>query len=296
MKKKGKISVFLVYYTLSAVNARRHCVEVTSASIMFSHIHQGVRAVSLKDIDSYIHDTNTSFARLYNFRYQRKGRLFQKPPGRAQKSSDKSKRNIEIYIYNNHVEKRLCRRAVDERWSLLAYAGSEHPFSRPLEIKKASKILQKALRLVDRRIRKLEGLEYVDLDRILPFLDEVEREQFVDYVISRYSWIDYKASVDLFGSYEQLVMAADSTTGAEYDIKEDHYGESDRPYLELIRFAKAKGILEGIYTLDAGRKADFVLDALRYTSASPHHLKSFFHAEIKLLNECYVVFCSNGGR
>lgn len=209
--------------------------------------------------------------------------MFQKPPGRAQKSSDKSKRTNQIYIYNNHVEKRLCRRAVEERWSLLAYAGSDHPFSQPVDIKKASKALQKAIRLVDRRSRKLEGLEYVDLDRIMPALDKVEREQFVDYVISRYAWVDYKASVALFGSYDQLVIAADSTTGSEYDINEDYNGESDRPYLELIAFAKSKGILDRIYSLDAGRKVEHIFEAMRCTSATPHHLKSFFHTDIKLV-------------
>lgn len=271
----------MVYYTLSAVNARRHQVLVTSAAIMFSHIHQGLRAASLKDIEVYLHDTNTSFVRLYNWRYQRKGRLFQKPPGRAQKASDKSKRTNQIYIYNNHVEKRLCLRAVDERWSLLAYAGSDHPFSRPIDLKTASRLLKKAIKLVDRRARKLVGLEYVDLDRILPVLDEIEREQFVDYVITRYAWIDYGASVALFGSYEQMLIATDSTTGAEYDINEDYNGESDRPYLELVKFAEAKGILDRIYSLSADRKSELMFEALRCTSASLHHLRSFFHADIK---------------
>lgn len=273
----------LVYYTLSAVNARRHKVVVTSAAIMFSHIHQGVRATSLKVIEDYLHDTNTSFARLYNYRYQRKGRLFQKPPGRAQKASDKSKRSVQLYIYNNHVEKKLCQRAVDERWSLLVYAGSDHPFSLPLDFKKASKPLQKALRLVDRRCRKMEGLEYADLDKIFPVLDNIEREQFVDYVISRYAWIDYKNSMALFGNYEQMVIAADSTTGSEYDINEDYNRESDRPYQELIAFSKAKGVLNRIYSLNADRKSELMFEAMRCTSASPHHLKSFFHADIKIV-------------
>lgn len=267
----------LVYYTISAVNARKHGVKVAAASIMFTHIHQSVQVENLDDLYSYLHDTDTAFSRLYNFRHSRRGRLFEKPPGRAQKLYSKDKRSNLIYVYNNHVEKKLCNKAVDERWSLLAYALSDHPFSERLDMKSASRTLQKAIRLVNRRIGKLKGLEYCDLDKILPNLDEREKEQFTDYVIFHYSWIDYSVAAQMFDGQEKMITAIDSTTGAEYAIKEEFSKHSDRAYLDLVDFARERGCLNSVYALTDADKADNMFEAMSTTAAAVHHLKKFFH-------------------
>lgn len=272
----------LVYYTLAAVNSKKHGVRVYSASIMFTHLHQGVQARTMNILRAYLRDSNCAFVRLYNNRHSRTGRLFEKPPGCSQKETSKDKRSNEIYIFNNHVEKKLCSRAVEERWSLLAYALSDHPFSKELDFKKASKTLQKAIRLVDRRIKKLKGLEYTDLDKILPNLDVTEHEQFIDYVISQYAWIDFSAAESLFEDRESMILAIDSTTGNEFDINEEYSKLSDSPYQELVNFAAEEGVLNDIFGLDASPKANLIMNAYRNTSAKLYHLRKFFHEDFSL--------------
>jgi len=267
----------LVYYTVSACQARKHRVRVCAAAIMFTHTHQSVQAHSYDAVRNYLHDADTSFAKMYNNRYGREGRLFGRPVGMAQKFSSKSIRTNIIYVFNNHVEKGLCRRAVDERWSFLPYILSNHPFSEEISRKEIGTFLRKALALVDRRVRKLQNLSYYDVDRILPRLDERERQQFIDYVIWKYSLIDFSFAVSLFGSRDNLIMAIDSTTGGEYDICEEHSGLSDVKYLELIDFADSGGFLLKIYSAPLSVRTDLAIEANRRIGVPLNQLKKFYH-------------------
>lgn len=270
----------LVYYTLAAVNAKSHNVKIVAASIMYTHIHQAVQASSLADVRAYLRDTDSSFSRLYNFHYSRSGRLFEKPPGMSQKVSLKQKRSLLIYIANNHVEKRLCSEAIQERWSFLAYARSNNPFSDEFDGNAASALLKRACRLVDRRVAKLKGLEYCDLERILPQLNPVEYEQFVDYVIRTYSWIDFGPFLKLFGGFDQMITAVNSTTGGEYDIKEEYDCFSDLPYSYLADKMQMTGMISKIYSMHQNERTSCMFDALKNRIVSFHHLEKFFHEKL----------------
>lgn len=272
----------LVYYTLAAVKAKRHHIRVYAGSIMFTHAHHSVEAASWDPVANYLRDTGSSFVRLYNKRHSRKGQFLERHPGHDPKYSSKDKKSNLIYVFNNHVEKKLCKRALDERWSLLAYAFSDHPFSAEIDFQRASRVLLKAVRLVNRRVRKLQGLEYRDLDKILPNLKEEEREQFIDYVISRYAWIDFSGLVKMFGSLESSIIAIDSTTGGEYNVKEDFTHFPDMPYLELINLAESRNLLTRIFSMNPSEKANIILWARRYTSANNLHLSKFFHEEFSI--------------
>lgn len=273
----------LVYYTLAATHSRKKRVRIVAASFMFTHIHQSADAPTKQDLECYLRNTDSAYSRLYNAYHGRKeGQLFDKPPGRSQKFSYKDKKTNLIYVFNNHVEKGLCRKAIQERWSFLAYAFSDHPFSEKIDLKTASRTLCRALRLVDRRVGKNKALEYADLDRIMPLLDAVETEQFIDYVISRYALIDFSAAVSLFESAEDMVRAVNSTTGGEYDISEDYSVMKDTPYVELTEFFSRNGMLGRIFTMSPGEKMDCMMAAKRYTDASDEHLKRFFHIDCHL--------------
>ena len=267
----------IVYYTLASVKAKRHAVTVPAASLMFTHIHQSAQAHSLGELRDYLHDVDTAFSRRYNNRYHREGRLFDKPAGMAQKSSLKSKKSNLIYVYNNHVEKRLCTSAARERWSLVAYAFSDHPFSEKIDTGKVSSTLKKAMRLVDRRLKKLKPLGYDDLDKIFPQLDGKEGEQFIDYVISRYRWVDFDAAAGHFRNPDAMMTAIDSTAGGEYDIREEYTNQPDTPYRDLVALVAGRGLLGEIYTMSDGQPNNIIRLARRTTSASPHQIESFFH-------------------
>jgi len=267
----------LVYYTIAAAQSKTHDIRVVAAAIMFTHIHQSILADSLNDIHSYIHDVNTKFARLYNFRYGRKGRLFEKYPGRSQKSDSKSIRTNIIYVFNNHVEKGLCSSAVEERWSLLAYSVKRNPFSEKLLREKASGIMRRALNTVDRRIARHQNLEYKDLDKILPYLNSIEKEQYIDYVISNYSLISFRIPTAAFGSINALIMAANSTTGSEYDIHEEYSPVSDMHYVRLCGTAEKQGFLKNLFTMDNDMRTKLMVHLARNSCVPLLSLKKFFH-------------------
>ena len=272
----------LVYYTTAAVNAVKHEIVVYAGAIMFTHIHQSCQAKSKKQLESYLHDTDTSFARAYNHKYQRHGKLFREKPGIAQKKSDKDKRTNIIYVLNNHVEKKLCQTASDEQWCFLAYALSESPFSVPIQ--NPSPALRQAMALVDRRKRRNQILRYKDLHRIFQVLDDTEKKQFIDYTIVKYAWVNHRATMSFFGDMDALLVALNSTTGSEYGQKEDYYNAPDTPFVSLIKMAESQAFLKRIYTLDKEEKADLIIKAANLPSVRVSHLTRFFHQEIVTKN------------
>lgn len=272
----------LVYYTLAAVKAKKHGIKVYAASLMFTHIHQSVSADSIDSLRNYIHDTNTSFSRLYNKHYNRTGTLFERRPGHSQKITSKEKRSNIIYVFNNHVEKGICKTAISERWSFLAYGSSDHPFSHELNRDRCSKSLKRYLNLIDRRINRLKGLEYCDLDRAFAILSSEEKEQMVDYIISGYSLIDFSIAIPHFGSFQSMITAIDSTTGGEYEIQEDYTKLKDTGYVDLIRQAESEGYLPKLYSLSNKERMEKVVFYSQFLSSHSDHLRRFFHYDFKI--------------
>lgn len=272
----------LVYLTTAAVNKRKYGIKIPAAALMFSHIHESLICPNKRLMQKYLQDTDSMYARAYNSEHSRSGRLFCKPPGESQKDSWKSKKNSIIYVFNNHVEKKLCKHAIDERWSLLAYAFSDHPFSEP--ISNPSKLLRKSLNLVDRRVEKGLPLKYKDLHKVLPYLDSIEKEQYIDYVISRYKLVDYDAAAGLFENLNSMLLAIDSTEGGEYNLKEDRYNAPDTPFVELIEWFHKNTKAKSPYSMSEGEKLELIIKAEYETSAWRCHLSRFFHSEYKVKN------------
>ena len=269
----------IVYYTLAATSARKYNIVVSASSLMFTHLHQSIEASTRESMIQYLRSTDSSFVRLYNSHYGLTGKLFDRDPGHSPKFTLKEKKSNLIYVFNNHVEKGLCKYAREERWSFFAYAFSNNPFSKEIDLKNASKALIKVLRLVDRRVRKNKALDYGDLDRILPILNSDEKEQFVDYVISRYAWVDFSRAASRFESLEAMELAINSTTGAEYEIREDYYKEKDTGYVDLNSFSRKYGFAGRILTLTPEEKMNYILRARYETQASDAQLRRYFHCD-----------------
>ncbi len=265
----------LVLLTSAAVNKRKYGIIIPAYAIMFTHIHLSAISRSMHLLSKYLQDTNSTVSRAYNAEYSRTGQLFERPPGISQKKSWKDKKSNIIYVYNNHVEKKLCAKAIDERWSLLAYAFSDHPFSEP--IVKPSKALAMAMKLVDRRVAKGHPLKYKDLHRAFSRLDSIETEQYIDYIISRYALVDYGAAAKYFEDAGSMVTAIDSTTGGEFNIKEDFYNAPDTPFIELGEWFRKHSNAKSPYELAESEKLYMVARAKRETSAWDTHLRRFFH-------------------
>jgi len=270
----------LVYYTLAATKARKYNITVIAAALMYTHVHQAIYSRTLSDVQNYLKTLNSSFSRLYNSRYGRKGQLFDEDPGRAGKFSLKDKKSNIIYVYNNHVEKGLCEKAVQERWSFLAYSENTNPFSEEIMKNNISANLRKAKNLVNRRIRKLKALEYCDFDRILPGLTDSEQKNLFDYIIAKYSWIDFKEAARHFNGLDSMIIAIDSSTGSEYDLNEEYTRIKDDVYRRLISFCQKHIDIRDIYTMPSTQKIEFMKFASRNCCPIRNGLQKFFHYSV----------------
>lgn len=228
------ISDYLVYFTTYCIEAREHDVQVLSMCLMPDHTHDSVIVQKPDELWHFKQDFNSRFARTQNAVFGRKGRLLEKPFGSAPKYGSKAIRTNLIYVGNNPVERKLCIRAEEYRWNLLAYSQSKNPFSKPLVIRKASWPMKKAVKEVKRTFDESRPMTYYQLQRLFKPLNREEKEQLTDFIISTYNVVDYKVAIDYFGSYNNMLLAMHSTTGSEHDIKETFVGKSDIYYSQMI--------------------------------------------------------------
>lgn len=237
---------YLVYYTIFSIASRQYDMIVLGLCLMFDHIHMLIKPEAKITMSEFVRQVTSMFAREQNNEAGRKGSLFQARFGSAPKRGMKLLRTAIAYLFNNPVEKRLCDRAEEYRWSFLAYAISTNPFSDPLIIRHTSRTLKSAIREVDFAESQDRHLRYCQLKRMLRTLDEKERQQLVDHIISIYNPFDYDEIIKCYGSYEDMLIAINSNTGSEYDIKEDRYRFSDIEYIRMGKILHDMGGLEDL--------------------------------------------------
>lgn len=244
---------YLVYYTIFSIAVSKCNVVALGLCLMYDHIHMLLKADAKEEMSEFVRMVTSMFAREQNNHIGRSGALFQPRFGSAIKRGMKLLRTAIAYLLNNPVEKGLCRRAEDYRWNFLAYAVSSHPFSDPIVHNRASHHLRRALKEVS--LAKSEGrhLRYGQLRRMISRLDEREKSQLIDYIISTYRCIAYDELVGCYGDYNDMLIAVNSNTGSEYDIKEERYRFSDTEY---VRIADILRSVEGIKTLSKVTMAD----------------------------------------
>ena len=105
------------------------------------------------------------FSRQYNEWYGLDGPLFRGPYGIASKVTDQKIRDAIAYLYNNPVERQLCKRAEQAHWNFLAYAENPYPFSQPIRLDKARAPMRRAVeevRATRKEDRPLEGVDAID--------------------------------------------------------------------------------------------------------------------------------------
>ena len=234
---------YLVYYTIISIAVRQYGVIVLGLCLMFDHIHMLIKTDARIRMSEFVRQVTCMFAREQNNEVGRKGALFQARFGSAPKKGLKLLRTAIAYLFNNPVEKRLCSRAEEYRWNFLAYALSPHPFSDRLIIGQASRALKRAVKEVDLAESEDRHLRYGQLKRLLSKLDEREKMQLVDHIISIYNPFEYDEIIKCYGSYDDMLTAINTNTGSEYDIKEDRYRFSD---IEYVRMGEILHDIEGL--------------------------------------------------
>ena len=273
------IADYLVYFTIFCTFAREAKISVWSLCLMIDHIHTLIESDNLIPMSEFISRVTSVFVRVYNKYRGRKGPLFEKRFGSAPKSDIKKLISSIIYVGNNPVEKRICSKAELYRWNFIAYIDSDHPFSEKLIIGKCSTHLARAVRVVNTYAKKNLYLDYGILDGIFSKLSPSEKKQLIDYIIVLYNAIDYKKTLEHFETYEQLTTAMRSTTGSEYDLKEETDRSTDSVYRDCINEVKHMGItdIRKIVCLSINVKLDIANRLRQHTNASIKQICKFLH-------------------
>ena len=243
---------YLICFSVISVLARRYGIQISGVSLMPDHIHLIVYVEDPVRFRAFIREFTKVFTRLWNQHYQQSGPLFNTPFGYTPKLAHKKIRSAIAYVYNNPVEGRLAARVEEDRWNFLAYAAAKSPFSEKLRIDKARWELRKALYTVKAYRKEGRWLDYSLLERVTQQLSPRETQQFIDYVVRKYNFIDYTAATAFYESYESMVLALNANTGSEYELVEDTYGKDYRCYKKMIRhlcLAKGYVTMERVLTL-----------------------------------------------
>lgn len=269
---------YLVYFTILCTLAQKYGIQVLSFCQMPDHTHGAFVASRLRDLSRFMGELSRYYCRYGQAPPCRGGRLFKCHYGSAVKYGDKKARTTIIYIGNNPVERRLVKRAEEYQWNYLAYAQSDHPFSEPLIVSKASVNLKRAMSEVSFNHNSGKPLSYIMMKRLFSKLEAKEKQQLTDYIVTTYSVINYDAATRFFDSYEDMIGAMHYNTGSEYDINEVFTGRSDACYADIARWLKSSLHLDDIhnvFSISEEGRTNLLFDIHKATGADPKQIAKF---------------------
>ena len=123
-------------------------------------------------------------------------------------------------------------------------------------------------------------IKYRQLIRMTRKLNENEFEQLVDYIITAYLPFDYNNLSSHFKSYDSMLLAMDSTTGDDYDIKESRDGFSIMSFREMRTYFLRRMPMYEIRKVTALSLEDKMVlykELLENTSATGKQICNFLH-------------------
>ena len=232
---------FLVFLTIFFIVKKKHKVRILSVCPMIDHLHVVLEADTKAELSAFVQEYTSKFVKEYNCSLDRQsGRLFPRRFGCAPKRDDKKARSAIAYSYNNAPERKMCNRAVDYQWNLLAYASNKHPFSEPIDLAARTNAMRKAMSTVKTIHEDGHYLGYAVLGRIFKGLTRKETLQLTDFILSTYCDVDFERAIDFYGNLDKMILAIDSNTGSEHDIKEEWVGYTDAVYAEMGKLIRKK--------------------------------------------------------
>ena len=268
----------LVYCTAFAVTARKYQAQVLAFSLMYDHTHSSVRLEDPFKLGDFVRDYTSIYAMEFNRDIGRHGPLFQCAYGNAPKVGAKAIRTNVAYVDNNAVEKQLCMKAEEYRWNLIAYLDTPHPFSKKIDRSHASRRLLRSLKRVEAFSKADAFLPYPILRSLFDGLNEEEKEQLTDFILLTYLPLDKEERMSLYGNYENMLMAVNSNTGSEYDIKEEFDANPHTIYRELLQACQHSSFAtnpKALLVLPPAEKKRIALALQLKTGASHYQLKKF---------------------
>ena len=268
---------YLVYYTIFSVMSRKYGIIVLGLCLMIDHIHSLIASDDKKIFSRFLSSVTIQFVKEYNEAYGRSGQLFERF-GSAPKKGLKLLRTAVAYLYNNPVEKHLCKRAQCYRWNFLScYPGRAPKFS----LNTASRPMRRALKEIDYTLASGRHLKYAQLYRLLNSVGAQDKDRLADYIIVKYSVIRYDILADCYGGYENMLLAVNSNAGSEYEIAEVKDTRSDVGFRELYRYIHSKGFLRAgdVITLPISEKMSLANEMMYRTSADLRQICKYLHLE-----------------
>lgn len=266
---------YIYFLTLLYVLARRYGIDIDALCIMFNHVHLFVRAVSVNVFKAFCRDLQSMFSTGYNKEYHLKGKLMMRS-GYAPKSSHKSILSCLIYIVNNPVAGHLTKVALKYKWNLLAYYQSNCPFSEKLDKSRSRLRMREAARIVDYCYRQGKPLNYPVMQSAFKGLTSKERLTITDYIVSLYNPIDKGSFLKRFGDWETAMLAINSTTGTEHDIKETW--EDYSVYLLMLKQCQRHNIKpQQIHLMEKEEKLHLIRILSAVPNSKPEHIRRFLH-------------------
>lgn len=251
---------------------------------MHNHFHMLIIADSFEDLSSFMQRLTSWYAISYNSEHGRKGRLFKKNFGSAPKWDGKKQRSAVIYVGNNPVEKGFCRYAEESRWNFLAYAKSDHPFSEPIMSTRSSQNLKLCIKIVDNVIGMNLPLRYSMLSYFRKKLNDKEYNQLADHIIAGYCPFDYENLISMFKSFGDMILAMHSTTGDEFEIKEERDDFSLISFNEMTVYMRehySEEFISKMISLPFEDKFQIASELRDHTCASSHQICKFLHIPIE---------------
>ena len=231
---------FLVFFSIVCICSKRHKVKLLGICPMFDHTHLLAKVSERKEVSGFVQEYSSLYSRELNISIGSDGPVFRRNYGFAPKVGMKAVRDACSYHYNNPGEKKLCKRAEEYRWTFLAYAVSNHPFSEKIILSLASSPMRRAMKMIKYYASRDIYLKHEWLEKMFAPLSAQEKNQLIDYIIVSYNVIDYEELISYYGSYEMACLAFASNQGKEFDVKEEFVPGSHKPYYEIPKVLLAK--------------------------------------------------------
>ncbi len=282
----------LVFFTIFCVLAVRHNVRVLGLCIMHNHIHILLEDVTSDEVANFMRNLNSWFTKVYNFRYGLSGNLSD-TYGLSVKKDDKAVRTALAYVNNNPVESRMCYRAEEWRWNFIAYAGSKHPYSEKVALSRASAGLRRSIKKVEYFRAAGKPLLYERLDELFDPLRGKEKRQLIDFIVQKYSCIDFSRAVSFYGSYEKMIGAFSFNTGSEYDLDEPFDPKSGQAYSKMTRYLADDKRFKDIGDIFRGPFEicfEYFGELVNRCLVSPAHAKKFLHVPDAVVEDKSLIF------
>ena len=271
----------IFYLTLYTCLAEKHGIITTAFTLMPNHSHAQQNAASRESFIAFNSEFSSTCTLEYNKWHNRRGELFDKPFGSSSKPTGKLVKSNLSYICNNGAEGKLSNGILDYRWNLMAYFEDTSPFSEKIRRDRVSKRLRDSLKMVDFCRNAGKPLGYNTQALIFRRLDQKERKQLIDYILTKYNPVDYGGIELVFGSFEKALAGMEANCGAEHDLKEDWDDYS--VYARLGAAVAKRGIqLQGINFegMDPIMLADLRSFLKQTTNATEKQLDKYLHMNI----------------